>query len=370
MGFYERRDLFGTAVATDGHTILVGSLGGHVHIYDPATGLEAGLLSPPDVYNSFAESISVDGTKAVVGSRGRAFVYDFADLQNITRTELIPEGGVRPESMFGLRVDVSGDTILVGDPAEGRPGEFFGAAYLFDSHTGQQIAKLVADDTEAYDNFGFDLAIFGTRALVGAAGADGRAGAVYLFDASRDAVGDRLITRYAAPTSISHAFGFGYSLDIAGQAIVAAQTVGPAYQGTIGEPLTPIPTSDGSRGWGDFTAITERYSLIGNLDGSSRGRFGTLFDNVTKQTVAQFRTLGFDAAIGAEVAMAGNLIVMGALPNVYVFQIVPEPSTLFLSSVMASLAWLRLSGISSVRRQSRASCRNYPFSFCRFDASR
>ncbi|MEN0111641.1 MAG: FG-GAP repeat protein, partial [Planctomycetota bacterium] len=57
-------------------------------------------------------------------------------------------------------------------------------AYLFDVATGQQLAKLTADDAALFDEFGFSVALDGGVALVGAPGDNSDTGAAYLFDIS------------------------------------------------------------------------------------------------------------------------------------------------------------------------------------------
>jgi len=68
-----------------------------------------------------------------------------------------------------------------------------GAAYLFDTTTGAQTQKLIAEDGERFDYFGHSVALSGDRALVGAyrwAGEENTEplqGAAYVFDTTTGA---------------------------------------------------------------------------------------------------------------------------------------------------------------------------------------
>ncbi len=80
---------------------------------------------------------------------------------------------------------MSGTTAIVGAPFDDDNGNASGSAYLFDTTTGQQIAKHLPDDGAASDNFGFWVAISGTIAIVGAYGDDDYgSGSAYVFDIS------------------------------------------------------------------------------------------------------------------------------------------------------------------------------------------
>ena len=89
---------------------------------------------------------------------------------------------------FGISVAVAGDLAIVGAYAE---NNFAGAAYLFGRNTGGsnawgQIKKLIPSDTISFANFGFSVAIAGNVAVVGAKekaiGGTNSAGAAYIFE--------------------------------------------------------------------------------------------------------------------------------------------------------------------------------------------
>ena len=92
---------------------------------------------------------------------------------------------------FGISVAISGSTAIVGADEDDDNGEESGSAYLFDTTTGLQIAKLLPDDGAAFDGFGRSVAIGGAAgneiAIVGAMRDDDNgedSGSAYLFDAA------------------------------------------------------------------------------------------------------------------------------------------------------------------------------------------
>ena len=88
---------------------------------------------------------------------------------------------------FGFSVAISGSTAIVGADYDDDNGPDSGSAYLFDTATGEQIAKLLPDDGAGGDNFGRSVAISSATAIVGAPWDDDNgdnSGSAYLFDAS------------------------------------------------------------------------------------------------------------------------------------------------------------------------------------------
>ncbi len=69
--------------------------------------------------------------------------------------KLLPDDGAAIDQ-FGYGVAISGITAIVGAGADDNEnGTNSGSAYLFDTTTGAQIAKLLPDDGAADDYFGF-----------------------------------------------------------------------------------------------------------------------------------------------------------------------------------------------------------------------
>ena len=81
---------FGMSVATDGRTILVGNpqygTPGSAYLFDVRTGAQLAKFVPPTtaINGIFGEWVSVEGTKAVIGSQVGAYVFDFSNLSHIS----------------------------------------------------------------------------------------------------------------------------------------------------------------------------------------------------------------------------------------------------------------------------------------------
>ena len=226
-------DYFGSSVAVGNGVALVGasgnddrtSGGGAAYLFNSTTGRFIDKLLPSSLgYQSqFGVSAAINGNRAIVGSNGGAYLYD-----TTTRAELgllTPTNGTYSDQ-FGMTVAINSQYALVGAQNDGDGGSQSGAAYLFDLDTGEQIFKLTADDASDYDYFGSSVAINDGFALIGAYAEDefgGDAGAAYLFDLSTGLQVDKLI---ASDGDSSDNFGNALALD-GGMAIIGAWHDGP-----------------------------------------------------------------------------------------------------------------------------------------------
>ena len=82
---------------------------------------------------------------------------------------MIPDDGL-PSDRFGSSVAIFGDTILVGAVGVDGHGENSGAVYSFSfdrsESSWQQTTKIVAPIGGKKEEFGIDIAVYGTKALV------------------------------------------------------------------------------------------------------------------------------------------------------------------------------------------------------------
>lgn len=170
-----------------------GERSGSAYLFDITTGQQIAKLLPEDgaAWDRFGSGVAISGTTAVIGAyrnndngfqSGSAYLFDITTGQQIAK--LLPNDGAEGDS-FGLSVAIYGSTIVVGAYGDDDNGADSGSAYLFDLSTGQQIAKLLPTDGASDDNFGWSVAINGTTAVVGAFLDDDNAfnsGSAYLFD--------------------------------------------------------------------------------------------------------------------------------------------------------------------------------------------
>ena len=203
-------DGFGGAVALDGDTALVGAdnrtvdgqrHAGAAYLYVRSGGiwsLQAELTAAVPAANDwFGSSVALDGDTALVGAGGRtvggqyyagaAYVFNRSGAVWSQQAELTAGDGAAGDE-FGHAVALSGETALVG--AENRSvggAPAAGAAYVF-ARSGagwSQQAELTAPDAASRAGFGSSLDLSGDTALIGAGGAPagGRvnSGAAYVY---------------------------------------------------------------------------------------------------------------------------------------------------------------------------------------------
>ena len=202
-------DFFGHSVAISGATAIVGAdlnddngdSSGSAYLFDTTTGRQIAKLLPNDgaAFDFFGISVAISGATAIVGAyqdddngsaSGSAYLFDTSTGQQIAK--LVPDDGATGD-FFGWYVAISGDTAIVGAWRAGHEGVFSGAGYLFDVTTGRQIAKLVPNDGTNGDQFGRSVAISGNTAMAGAWFDDDNgtdSGSAYLFDAGASSPGD------------------------------------------------------------------------------------------------------------------------------------------------------------------------------------
>jgi FG-GAP repeat len=144
--------------------------------------------------DQFGWSAAVSGDTAIVGAPdheaaglrpGGAYVFVQTGTTWTLETELTADGLDAGEAYpkFGWSVSVSGDTAIVGAPANTTSpnGVGTGAAYVFvrSGTTWTQVAELSASDEATGDDFGSSVAVDGGTVIVGSP--NHHAGAAYVF---------------------------------------------------------------------------------------------------------------------------------------------------------------------------------------------
>ncbi|WP_428310873.1 GEVED domain-containing protein [Hydrocarboniphaga sp.] len=181
----------GRAIALNGDTALISAneYGGSVFVYQRSGTVwsEQAQLNGTDqgTNDSFGSAVAIDGDSAVVGSstdqqtlysQGTAYVFVRSGNSWAQQAKLIA-ADPKSYSRFGGAVAISGDTVAIG-------ASQVNATYIFgrSGTAWTQQAKLKAADGQSNDNFGSSVALSGDSLLIGAAGdAEYSAGAAYLF---------------------------------------------------------------------------------------------------------------------------------------------------------------------------------------------
>ncbi len=184
---------FGVSVAIDGDTVVVGADfentagpnfgkgAAYVFMRSGTTWPVQAKLMASDgaVLDLFGSSVAIDGDTVVVGAigadippnenQGAAYVF-VRDATTWTQQQKLTASDGAANDQFGSSVTTSGDTVVVGAPFD---DSFRGSAYVFarSGTTWSEQQKLTASDGAASDQFGFSVATSGVTVMIGAVGA-------------------------------------------------------------------------------------------------------------------------------------------------------------------------------------------------------
>lgn len=191
--------LFGDAVAIDGNTIVVGAFldsqqgsnagAAYVFTRTGVTWTQRAKLTASDAseFAFFGSAVAIQGHTIVVGAptAERAYVFELAGAQWTEQAALSPwDLPVGDYSGFGAAVTVDGGTIAVGAPSQSSTELRTGAVYTFrqKGKKWEQQKILSAPAATEGDEFGTSVALKGSRLAVGAPyRGEQNEGAVYLF---------------------------------------------------------------------------------------------------------------------------------------------------------------------------------------------
>ena len=298
------------------------------------------MASDAAASDNFGSSVAIDGDTVVVGApqgfnggSGAAYVLRTSD-GGATWVEMakLTASDAAAGDHFGISVAIDGGTVVVGT--------WYGnAAYVFRTTNGGttygQVAKLTAADAAAYDYFGRSVAIDGNTVVAGAYGDDDasdctssmcQSGSAYVFLTTDGGATYGQVAKLTASDASSNDY-FGYSVAISGGTVVIGAP--------SGETAYVFLTTDGGATYGQVAKLTSSDAASGDYFGSSVaidgdtvvvGAWGensgtgaayvfrttdggTTYDEVAKLTSA-------DAAaadnFGSSVAIDGATVVVGA----------------------------------------------------------
>lgn len=293
---------FGTAVAADGQTGVVGSYGddsdtGAAYVYVKSSSNHAKLTaSDGQPGDFFGISVSINGNTIVVGAssanggHGKAYVYlkplnGWADM---TETAQITASDGQNGDQFGASVSISGKTVVVGAPIHGvGSNQVQGAAYIFVEPANgwasmTQTAELTASNGSTNSGLGRCVSMSGDTAVAGGyfPSGDSSRGAVYVFTES--AHGWTNMTETARLTN-SKDGGIGSSVSISDGTIATGSPFGGP--GAPGEAYVYVRSGNAWK-----STITPTAELSAS-DGDQQDEFG-----------ASVSTNGISVLVGAQMA--------------------------------------------------------------------
>ena len=267
----------------DGHvTVAVRQLGVYqVFSAEQAARPEFKLTAADGAeFDNFGSAVAIDGDTAVVGSRfdddsgiesGSVYVYKRDPTGGWALQAKLTASNARADDRFGTTVDIDGDTIIVGSWSSTPVGLQAGSAYVF-TRDGAGVwterAELTASDAERYDLFGYAVAIHRDTVVVGSFfdSDDGASsGSAYVF--TRDGVG--VWTEQAKLTASDAAAGdrFGSRVAVDGDTVVCGAPLGNGDSETDSGSAY-VFTRDGSGVWTERAELTASDAAGGELFGA------------------------------------------------------------------------------------------------------
>jgi len=315
-------DQFGTAVAVDGDTIVVGtqvhdvganSLQGAVYVYSRNQGgannwgeVKKLLSSDGAAFARFGVAMAVDGDTLVVGAwgagnagQGAAYVFsrnqgganNWGEVKKLTASD-----GATGDS-FGWSVAVDGDVVVVAAYADDTgANEDQGSAYVYSRNQGGannwgEVKKLTASDGAASDNFGWFVAADGDTIVVGVpgdnVGGNGRQGSAYVFSRNQGGANNWGEVKKLTALDGAAVDRFGWSVAVDGDTLViGAITDDVGANDSQGSAYVYNRNQGGANNWGQSKQLLvtdgQPFDNFGNavsVDGDTIV-VGALFDQV------------------------------------------------------------------------------------------
>ena len=262
----------GRSVAVDGgYTVLGapyddlgGSDSGVVKVFNSTTGVLLFVLPNPSpaAGDNFGSSVAISGTRVVVGASfddsgasnaGSAYVYDLSNGTPTVPVATLNNPSPAADDWFGNSVAISGTRVVVGAHWDNTGAPDAGSAYVYDLSSGTPtvpVATLNNPGPAAGDEFGYSVAISGTRVVVGASWDNTGDGSAYVYDLSSGTPTVPVATLdNPSPAEYDQ---FGYSVAVSGTRVVVgayrddtgATDAGSAYVYDLssGTPTVPVAT--------------------------------------------------------------------------------------------------------------------------------
>jgi hypothetical protein len=295
-------DLFGVSVAISGDYALIGAEGeggsgsqrGAAYLFYRNQGgadnwgelkkIVAGDAGNDDV---FGYSVAIDGDYLVVGAdredgagtnRGAAYLFyrnqggadNWGQLFKLTADDAVDN------NLFGYRVDINGDFVLVGSPYSAGAGTNRGSAYLFYRNQGGadnwgQFRKILPSDPANDVWFGSSLSIDGDLLVIGSAwdDTDGtNRGAAYLFSRNQGGADNwgELKKIFASDAASDDFFGFDVKVD--GDFVIAGALFSGGGGTERGQVYLFSKNEGGADNWG-------QAQVLRASDGANQDWFGS-----------------------------------------------------------------------------------------------
>ncbi len=272
-------DHFGRAVAIAGDLLVVGapkanpggvSNAGAAYVFrrnpaDPNAWIQAAKLVP-SVTNSgggdgFGTALAIQGNTLLVGApyanlsgaprSGRVFAFQLSGAgagtwalsQILTAAVNLSSGSSFDGEFFGSALAMDGNTAIIGAHGANRGTSIdrwdYGAAYLFSRNAADQpwaetkrLDEFADASAKAYDGFGYAVAISGDRVVVGVHSVGGDlpsspvdTGRARIYERNFGGANQWGLVRQVGPSDGVHSYGFGSSVALSGDLLLIGSPV-------------------------------------------------------------------------------------------------------------------------------------------------
>lgn len=244
-------DSFGTSVDINNGIVVVGSpfdsdqgfFSGSAYIFNANTGAQLHKFVPADGDSGdrLGIAVAINGSRIVVGAyldddagsnAGSAYVID---TNGSLIYKLVPDDGTQ-DDWFGASValQVNQNIVMVGAYQDDDMGTDSGSVYIYRLSNGQLINKVVAQDGEAFDQFGFSIDRDSDFMVIGSPGDDDNgsdSGSLYIYKG----VGELKSKFTPSDGEFGDLFGYSVAMDPSGPLMrtkIAASSVFDADLGS------------------------------------------------------------------------------------------------------------------------------------------
>ncbi|KAA3606541.1 MAG: T9SS C-terminal target domain-containing protein [Calditrichaeota bacterium] len=309
-----------------------------------------------DAGDQFGWAVSISGNYAAVGafensdagfSSGSAYIFNRNGTSWTQQAKLLASDAAAG-SNFGVAISINGDYVIIGANQDDDTAINSGSAYIFNrsgtSWTEQE--KLVHNDAQAHDQFGFSVSINGNNAIVGSYLDDDdglNSGSAYIFNRSGTSwtqqvkltvdsavAGDKFgnSVSLSADYAIVGALGNDYAGSNSGSAYFYASDGGEnpytrsfnSYQASD-EKIVALDAEAGDT-FGKSVSIDGDYAIVGAYyedEGGSNAGAAYIYYHDGSSWVQQAKLTASDAAsddrFGWAVSISGDYAIVGAYKN-------------------------------------------------------
>ena len=257
-----------------------------VHAPAQCPPVEEAKILPPGggAESEFGTALSLDGDTLVVGAPKYAFASTYGAVLVFERNNggtgkwgqkaTLRSSDIALHQGFGYDVELSGDTLVVGNITDTTMGLNSGAAYVLERDLGGpgnwgEVTKLVPLDLGVDDRFGFQVTVWGDHVAVAAPRQDSRRGAVYVFE--RDSGGANNWGQVAKLVGEDQGDGFGQSVALSAGTLAVSAHSDTVTQPGQGSAYVFERAAGGGGAWG----LTQKVVPLDPIPGH---QFGYLLD--------------------------------------------------------------------------------------------